>query len=294
MGILKRLGGRRRLLANPVSRAIARRIVRMHLAGIEHVAESFRGVFGFSGYGLEADYELGPGDTIGEIIYWRGLREFEPQTVPQFIELARKSRYILDIGANSGLYSVLACAANPSARVIAWEPIRALAEKVRRNISINNFGSRCEVRQCAVSSAEGEADFYISDDSTMSSLSSSNASLHGHNTTSVKVSLECLDRALPGDFPVDLIKIDVEGYEFEALAGGRAILDRWRPKIIFECLPNSNSDQIEALLRGIGYTIYSVTPAGLTKLDRLPHPEQVPAGEYNYLATFPETAVAQG
>jgi FkbM family methyltransferase len=289
MGILHKIGGRRRLLANPFSRAVARFIIRNDLAGLAHVAGSFQGVFTMSSYGITARYELGPGDTIGEILYWRGLRKFEPQTVPLFIELTRRSQYILDIGANSGLYSVLACAANPTASVIAWEPIPGFAEKIRRNLLTNNFGPRAVVRECAVSDTAGEVDFYISDDSTMSSLSDSNASLYGHTTTRVRAKVERLDDALPMGFAVDLIKIDVEGYEYEALVGAKRLLERLRPQIIFECLPNTDSSLIETLLRDLGYSIYSLTSAGLTRLDRIPHPDQVPAGEYNYLARFADS-----
>src|SRR5260370_25620164 len=139
MGILNKLGGRHRLLANPVTRGLARAAVRMNIGSLGSVSECFRGTFQVSGYGVSGRYELGPRDTVGEVLYWYGLKRFEPSTVPLFVELARKSRGVLDIGANTGLYAVLACAANPAAKVFAWEPVPYLAQKLRNNISLNGF-----------------------------------------------------------------------------------------------------------------------------------------------------------
>jgi FkbM family methyltransferase len=259
MGILNKLGGRHRLLANPVTRNLARAAVRMNIGNLGSVSESFRGTFQVSGYGVSGRYELGPRDTVGEVLYWYGLKRFEPSTVPLFIELARKSRGVLDIGANTGLYAVLACAANPAARVFAWEPVPYLAQKLRNNISLNGFEGRCEVRQAAVGRCNQEVEFYISDDTTMSSLSTPYAAAKGHTATKTHVQMESVDTLVPADCAIDLIKIDVEGHEFEALSGAAETLRRWQPKIVFECLPETDPEPIESLLRGVGYSISALS-----------------------------------
>lgn len=44
---------------------------------------------------------------------------------------------------------------------------------------------------------------------------------------------------------VDLLKLDVEGGELKALCGGKALIDGWRPSILFECGPVSSITQVE-------------------------------------------------
>jgi hypothetical protein len=111
----------------------------MNIGRLHDVAESFRGVFRLTGYGVSASYELGPRDANGEILYWVGLKRFEPGTVPLFIELAKNSRGTLDIGSNTGLFALLACAANPRTKVVAWEPVPYLAAKLRAKYRIERF-----------------------------------------------------------------------------------------------------------------------------------------------------------
>lgn len=282
MGIMNKLGGRHRLLGNPLTRNIAKAAVRMNIGNLGDVSESFRGAFQINGYGVSARYDLGPRDTIGEILYWYGLKRLEPRTMPLFIDLARSSRGILDIGSNTGLYAIVACAANHAAKVFAWEPVAYLAERLRTNIILNGFGARCEAREAAAGNENGEVDFFVSGDTTMSSLSNPYAVAAGHSSAKTHVRMECVDSVVPSECPVDLIKVDVEGHEFGALSGATATLERWHPKIIFECLPATDPGPIEFLLRGLGYSIYSLTSRG-------PEPiVSISAGEnedHNYLAS---------
>jgi len=47
--------------------------------------------------------------------------------------------------------------------------------------------------------------------------------------------LRKLDEIIPSDIQIDFIKIDVEGGEFGVLKGGKALLTKNKPIIIFEC-----------------------------------------------------------
>ncbi|MDO9069299.1 MAG: FkbM family methyltransferase, partial [Deltaproteobacteria bacterium] len=104
-------------------------------------------------------------------LFWSGKPNFEKDTAEIFFDRAVKARTILDIGANLGYYTYLAAAANTKARVIAFEPIKYLAEKVRDNSLLNGFAQVTVIDQ-AVSDKKGEAPFYINVKSpTMSTLS---------------------------------------------------------------------------------------------------------------------------
>jgi FkbM family methyltransferase len=287
MSILHELGGRHRLLGSPITRNLARAALRMNIGSLGDVSESFKGVFRIKAFGISAYYELGANDTIGEVLYWYGLQRFEPETVPLFIQFAKSSRGILDIGSNTGLFSILACAANPDVKVLAWEPVPYLNEKLRRNIELNGFVERCESREAAVGNCDGEAEFYISSDSTMSSFQGSMATYDGHTAVATRVRQERLDSTVCQDFPVDLIKIDVEGHEFEALSGAMSALKRWHPRIIFECLPRIAPGPIESLLRDMGYHIYELSIQGPVEVARI-SASQGPGN--NCMALFPPDA----
>ena len=46
-----------------------------------------------------------------------------------------------------------------------------------------------------------------------------------------------IDDTVPGDRPIGVIHLDVEGYEAEALAGALETIERWRPLILLETIP---------------------------------------------------------
>jgi hypothetical protein len=58
-------------------------------------------------------YRSTPNDAIGRSLYWRGLEGYEPETVGPFLEFARRARVVLDVGAKTGLFALLAAAVNP-------------------------------------------------------------------------------------------------------------------------------------------------------------------------------------
>src|SRR5690606_20518794 len=91
-------------------------------------------------------------DAIGRALFWRGIHgEWEAETIPVFREYARYAGIVLDIGANTGFYSLLACSVNSRAQVYAFEPVPKIFDLLRQNIEANNFGVRCEPRAVAVS-----------------------------------------------------------------------------------------------------------------------------------------------
>jgi hypothetical protein len=95
--------------------------------------------------------------------------------------------------------------------------------------------------------------------------------------------IERVDGVVPTDCPIDLIKIDVEGHEFAALSGAVETLDRWHPKIIFECLPETAPGSIESLLRGLGYSIFRLSSSGPVKIEGIASNRST---DHNYLASL--------
>lgn len=270
---------RKRILSNRVLRSLARALVHAQPNRLGQVSEAYEGIFRTRPCGLSLKYELGPQDAVGNSLLWCGSHNFEPEMIPAFVRLARKARGVLDIGANTGLYSMLACAANEESRVMAWEPVPYLFQKLKANITLNGFTQQCDLRPTALSDENGQATLYVPADTTMASLNPG----HGnHATAPINVSVETADQAIPKDFPVDLIKLDVESYEYQVLCGMKETLASQSPKLLFECLPTTSAEPIEQLLRDLGYRLYHLTSAGPVEISRIAQ-DQVTS--YNYLAS---------
>lgn len=186
-----------------------------------------------------------------------GLRTNEPETLAPFLaalELFPKGLF-LDIGANVGVFSLLASALS-DARVVAFEPTPELAATARRIAEINGFP--IQLQELALGRTTTIGTFYLSD---VTDASNSLAAGFRASHESVEVRVETLDDwcARSGEVPA-VIKIDTETTEPDVLAGGRQVLARTRPWIICEVLPGRRSDDLVAELEPLGYTWHHLLP----------------------------------
>ena len=74
--------------------------------------------------------------------------------------LCNGSDVILDIGANVGIYSLIAKSENPNAKIIAFEPSRKIYPELIVNMDLNNFDIKCE--RIALSNSNKEQTFFDS------------------------------------------------------------------------------------------------------------------------------------
>src|SRR6188768_2264802 len=71
-------------------------------------------------------------------LFWLGYGGgWEATSLKIWRELASSSTYILDVGANTGVYSLAAMCINPAAVVVAFEPGEAVFQKLKANIQLN-------------------------------------------------------------------------------------------------------------------------------------------------------------
>lgn len=139
--------------------------------------------------------------------------------------LVRPGMRVADVGANIGyLLLYLARLAGPEGEILAFEPepdnLVELGRNVRRN-ALDNV----EVFPTAVGAADG----------TVSLRTGLNGTVAQDGTGEVEVPLRALDSAL--DRRIDFLKIDVEGYEGQVLAGAERVLFEDRPVLFVEVHP---------------------------------------------------------
>jgi len=141
----------------------------------------------------------------------------------------------LDIGANIGLATLAMATTLPSsARLLAIEPSPRNLSHLRRNLAENGL-SRVEVVAAAVGAEPGSLSFHESHFGAGSHLVSEHH-LARASMPAVSVRVETLDSivAARGLERLDFIKVDVEGFEPDVLAGGAGAIERFRPVIHME------------------------------------------------------------
>lgn len=220
-------------------------------------------------------------------LFWRGWQGYEPEMTGLFYGLAESAATVLDVGAHAGFYSLLAGLANPHARVFAFEPLPRVFPSLERNVKLNELTNiRCF--SAAVGATSGIQNFYFPDQEQpiSSSLRSDMlfATFPAEAIKHVPVSVVHLDQfvADQGIDQVDLIKLDTERTEHEVLAGARELLQRDRPDIICEVWPDAgNQDQLEDVLRPLGYRFFHLLPEGPSERPRIEGNDQA----LNYLFT---------
>lgn len=181
-----------------------------------------------------------------------GLGNWEPLSRAFFFEWSKNCHSIIDIGAYSGVYSILGLLSNPNAHVYAFEPNPKMHGLLLHNLALNNIEHRASVSTSALSDDTGSADFFLGNEIN----SSSSASLISQDLDADRIQVKTLrlDDALP-NANIDLIKIDVEGFEPRVFHGGENLLSRNSAVIISEALTDSDLRAQSEILSEIGYQV---------------------------------------
>jgi FkbM family methyltransferase len=181
--------------------------------------------------------------------------------MPVWLALASISNGIVDVGANLGTYGLAACAVNGGCRVVAYEPVPELAAFVRESAVDNGWSNRFTVREVALCDRTGELTFNSTGAlGSMSSLDT--GGFRGKVGETITVAAARLDNELGVGDHVDLVKIDVEGFEDQVLRGMPDVLERDRPTLMVECLPDGPYREVQQVLAARGYEFFHLTAEG--------------------------------
>lgn len=206
--------------------------------------------------------------SIAKELFWGNGERHVPRerhALEMFCRLARCSDIALDIGANTGLFTLAAATVSPTVKLHAYEIVPQVFELLVRNICRNNLASRVEAHLYGI----------------------------GKDGTQLRMPTKFVGNTLPSalgvktqfdsgaDIPLrslDLVsqhwaegqrivgKIDVESAEQDVLENGATMLQRFRPDLICEILPQASSvPVIHHLLARFGYSLYLIEDGGLRK-----------------------------
>lgn len=213
--------------------------------------------------------------STGSYIEWKILAEgtYEPAT-GNLISLSLRPGFVaMDIGANIGVHTLrMAKAVGEQGKVISCEPMPHLQNKLKANVQLNRLESIVQIMGIAISDAPGETKMSGSPDT----FNQGTGRMDTEGETNVRVTTGDALISELGMQRLDLIKIDIEGYEMKAIQGLTNSIAQFKPRILVEydqaywekC--GSSWTEFKSLLEKHNYTLYKIEEFTLTRIDSTP------------------------
>ena len=159
-------------------------------------------------------------DSLASRMYWSGIDGFEPESLRLFLHLSRRAEVIFDVGAHIGLYALLAAAGRPEVTTVAFEPVARNLGYLHGNVARND-ADNITVVEAAVGARSGTVELRVP------RRCGSRPPRRSPRTTPRRPGRGAAGvarrlRGRRGVRRVDLIKIDVEGAQYDVLRGAAA------------------------------------------------------------------------
>lgn len=195
---------------------------------------------------------------------------YEPELRSIISALLKPGGAAIDVGANVGWHTLLmARQVEKSGRVLAVEANPAVRGRLAENVAINRL-SQVEIVSCALADGAGRVAFFgpAADDTESGNghVVTGTGADEGESSKIISVEMRTLDAVVEsaGLTRLDVIKIDVEGYEWPVLQGAEATIARFRPHVIFEYVGEyaarggATSDLLVGFFEERGYRLFAL------------------------------------
>lgn len=168
---------------------------------------------------------------IGDSLVTAG--DYEPNVLPLFLKSLRPGDCVLDVGANIGIFTLLAAnRVGSDGRIYAFEPIARNIQSICAGIIGNGF-TNISLIPVAASDRAGAVSMHPTDHSSNGIV---DVRLSMPNDSDM-APMNRVDSLLCGIDRLDVIKIDIEGFEPRAWKGIRSLVERFHPLIFSEFSP---------------------------------------------------------
>ncbi len=230
-------------------------------------------------------------ENVGFDIFING--DYEPPIQDLIFRLLPQNGCFLDLGANIGSILVPAAVRRPDVQAVGVEAAPWIFAYLNKNIEKNKLSNVRVVNKALFDEDDRELDFFSPHDKYGKGSLSPVFTSEGVKVKTIKV--DTLVKNL-GIGKVDLIKIDVEGFEYFVFKGAEALLkSAAAPLIIFEFVDWAEKRAMDLepgaaqrLLVENGYTLYEIRDHALVKMDTV-----FTSGSYNLLASRQQVNVTQ-
>ncbi|OHB66725.1 MAG: hypothetical protein A2V70_08210 [Planctomycetes bacterium RBG_13_63_9] len=219
-------------------------------------------------------------DRVANEVYGDGIDGFEKSTMRLFLQLLEQVGTFLDIGAGTGIYSLIAAVDDGQREIYSFEPVPRVRARFETNVKLNGL-SNIRVFPNALSDRDGEIDLYV----PAGPVPMLSSTLQGFREASevlrvqgVTVDAFVADHDIPS---VDLMKIDTEATEHQVLQGAVKTIQRDAPVIICEVLRGRTEQSLHSVMDDLGYRYFWISSEGLVEKERIAGDEA--SRELNYL-----------
>ena len=178
-------------------------------------------------------------DHIEAQLFWQGYQEADQGVLEMIRKKLPSDGVFIDIGANIGSFTLVAAKIAQHGEVHAFEPSAHHFFRLSKNVAMNGFGN-VSLNRTGLSDQRGSATLFLP--CLKGEMNNSGAaSLYSCGTEENSQAREDIDLVRLDDYVsekgierIDLVKIDIEGAEFNALKGSRSALSEFRPIVLME------------------------------------------------------------
>lgn len=157
---------------------------------------------------------------------------YDTQTVEIMKRVLSEADSAIDIGCHQGSMLTEMLKIAPKGRHHAFEPLPNLFASLRQEFSWN---TNISLHELALSDATGVVTFqHVVSNPGYSGLRQRRYDRENEKISEIHVQTARLDDVIANDIDIRFVKIDVEGVELQVLLGGRELIRRCKPVIVFE------------------------------------------------------------
>jgi FkbM family methyltransferase len=217
------------------------------------------------------------------------LGAFEPRTQKQYLRILKPGDVVVDVGANIGAHTLpMARAVGNGGRVIAVEPTDYAFGKLTSNAALNpELRNRITaVQAMLVDKPSDEPAPTIYSSWPLEKSGDVHPGHGGKLQTSTGAQVTTLDDVVKklGLDRIDMMKIDIDGYECTMLRGALETLGRFKPVLVMEISPyvldehGGSIEELASTLADLGYSIRDADTDAPLPLDGAQLRKIVPVG----------------
>jgi FkbM family methyltransferase len=198
-------------------------------------------------------------DSIASRAYFSDAYSNDPAMAKALSALFLDAKSFYDIGANSGLYTLMAMKHPNLEEIHAFDPVPQVFRYLEKNIKINGLGA-AKAHKVAIGRETGHTIFRIPQGILLpvgSSHQGSKKVFNDSKAIEVDVEMQTIDSFVErGHLPPDIIKIDTETTEPDVISGGKKTITTHRPSIIAEVLTDEVAKHIQVFFKPLNYSFF--------------------------------------
>ncbi|MDR2165737.1 MAG: FkbM family methyltransferase [Zoogloeaceae bacterium] len=176
-------------------------------------------------------------------------RFFEQDILDDLSRYIPDAAVILDVGANTGNHSIYWARIHNAKRVHSFEPVPLTYGILCENIRLNGLGDIVIPHNFGLGDQDGDARI---ENFPVDNIGAARIGYAGNDRAPTGLKVARLDSLDLGEEKIDFVKIDVEGFERQALAGMEKTLRKHMPAVLVESF-RANIDFTKEFFKALGY-----------------------------------------